>query len=149
MANWSFESMYSSMVETGREVSHSTGLDGVALSDHELYVEDDETLLVRGSQVPLPTVVCSTYTALPCAQHPVSTDRQWSAAHASCAYNVGCDDSASTGGSTALPRDSFPYDTRVEPEPLSALTEWLRRPGYSYVLEVGARTAWHRLLHTH
>lgn len=46
MANWSFESMYSSMVETGREVSHSTGLDGVALSDHELYVEDDETLLV-------------------------------------------------------------------------------------------------------
>ena len=48
MAAWSFESMYNSMVETGREVTHSTGLDGVALSDHELYVEDDETLLQAG-----------------------------------------------------------------------------------------------------
>lgn len=52
MAAWSFESMYNSMVETGREVTHSTGLDGVALSDHELYVEDDETLLVSAWLLP-------------------------------------------------------------------------------------------------
>jgi hypothetical protein len=62
MAAWSFESLYNSMVETGREMTHTTGLDGVALSDHELYVEDDETLLVSAriltcsfvSRTPLP-----------------------------------------------------------------------------------------------
>eukprot|EP00241_Pyramimonas_parkeae_P019300 CAMPEP_0114277044 /NCGR_PEP_ID=MMETSP0059-20121206/570_1 /TAXON_ID=36894 /ORGANISM="Pyramimonas parkeae, Strain CCMP726" /LENGTH=332 /DNA_ID=CAMNT_0001397103 /DNA_START=72 /DNA_END=1072 /DNA_ORIENTATION=+ len=44
MSQWSFESMFNSVLETGRDVTHSIGADGVGLADHELYVEDDETL---------------------------------------------------------------------------------------------------------
>lgn len=43
---WSFESMYNSVVETTREMSHSVGADGVGMPDHELYIEDEETLAI-------------------------------------------------------------------------------------------------------